>query len=265
VFPLVAALIGLFVAMADGLLSRAWRRAALCGLAALASGLGLGLVTSIVGELLYTVGTSWVARLGEGEGVSTAAFAGQMVARGLAWAASGVTMGLGQGIALRSRRLLVNGLLGGVVGALVGGMLFDPIDRLLDGAAWGRGAEASRAVGFAVIGLGAGLMIGVVELLARDAWLKMLAGPLAGKEFMLFRNPTVIGSSPKADVYLFKDAEVEPTHALLHVMGEGYEVESVAGPGRVLVNGVGVRRARLEPGDQLTIGKTVLAFAVKES
>ncbi|MGC3996282.1 MAG: RING finger protein [Anaeromyxobacter sp.] len=112
------------------------------------------------------------------------------------------------------------------------------------------GGDLSRAVGFTVIGLTTGLMIGVVELLARDAWLKMQAGPLAGKEFVLFKNPTTIGSSPKADIYLFKDAEVEPVHALIHVVGEGYELEDKGGAGRTVVNGRAVRRKRLEAGDR---------------
>jgi hypothetical protein len=265
VFPLVAAFVGLFVAAADGLLSRAYRRAALCGLVGLSSGLALGLIAAVAAELVYGLGTSLVDKLRAGDGAPAAAFVAQMVARGLAWAVAGTAMGLGQGIALRSKRLALNGLLGGVVGALVGGMLFDPISRLLHGDAFGAGAEVPRAVGFAVIGLVAGLMIGVVELLARDAWLKMLEGPLPGKEFMLFRNPTTIGSSPKADIYLFKDAEVEPTHAFVHALGEGYELESAAGAGRVLLNGHPLRRrSRLEPGDQIRIGKTVLSFAVKE-
>ncbi len=175
-------------------------------------------------------------------------------------------MGLGQGIALRSKRMVVNGLIGGVVGGLLGGMLFDPIDRLwhLHEEAYS-GAELSRAVGFLVIGLTTGLMIGVVELLARDAWLKMLIGPLAGKEFVLFKNPTVIGSSPKSDIYLFKDPDVEPAHALLHAMGDGYELEDRAGAGRTLVNGRPVRRTRLENGDQIRIGRTVLSFGLKET
>ena len=39
---------------------------------------------------------------------------------------AGMTMGLGQGVALRSGRLLLFGFLGGAVGGLLGGVLFDP-------------------------------------------------------------------------------------------------------------------------------------------
>lgn len=261
VFPIVAAFVGLFVAAADGMLSHAWRRGALCGLVGLSSGLALGLITSLLGQFVYSFGEHLIKDMRSESAASAVAFTAQMVVRGLSWAVTGAAMGLGQGIALRSKRLLLNGLLGGVVGALLGGMLFDPIDRLLHGDAFGAGGEVSRAVGFAVIGLIAGLMIGVVELLARDAWLKMLVGPLAGKEFMLFKSPTTLGSSPKSDIYLFKDAEVEPSHALIHVLGESYELEA---RGHTRLNGRPVNRVRLEPGDQIAIGKTVLSFGLKE-
>jgi hypothetical protein len=262
-FPIIAALVALFIAAADGVISRAWRRGALCAVVGLSSGLALGLLASAVGQLVYGLGTSWISGL-EGGRTTLFGFLSQMVVRGVAWAVTGTAMGLGQGIALRSRRMALNGLLGGVVGALLGGLLFDPVDRLIHPAELMAGAELSRAVGFTVIGLATGLMIGVVELLARDAWLKMLAGPLAGKEFVLFKNPTCIGSSPKADIYLFKDADVEPSHAFIHVLGEGYEVEDRNPTPRTFLNGRPVRRARLAQGDQLRIGKTVLAFSVKE-
>jgi hypothetical protein len=266
-FPVIAAFVGLFVAAADGLLSRAWRRAIVCALVGMACGLALGLVTSVVGTIVYNLGWKIVQAVDERGMESTAGFLAQMISRGVAWAIVGMAMGLGQGIALRSKRMVVNGLLGGLVGGLLGGLLFDPIAALLERHSDELmvGGDLSRAVGFAVIGLTTGLMIGVVELLARDAWLKMLVGPLAGKEFVLFKNPTVIGSSPKADIYLFKDPEVEPTHALLHTVGDGYEVEDRTGAGRVFHNGRPVRRARLENGDQLRIGRTVLSFGVKES
>jgi hypothetical protein len=263
VFPVIAAFVGLFVAAADGILSRAWRRAALSGLVGLASGLALGLVTSFLGELVYSAGRGFVESLADGED-SLPALLAQMATRSLAWAVTGMAMGLGQGIALRSRKLLVNGLLGGTMGALLGGLLFDPIDRLVPNGVGG-GAELSRAAGFVVIGLTTGLMIGVVELLAREAWLKMLTGPLAGKEFVLFKNPTVIGSSPKADVYLFKDPDVEPVHARVHQVAESYEVEDAAGTGQLFLNGRPVRRARLEAGDQVRLGKTILSFGHKET
>jgi predicted ABC-type sugar transport system permease subunit len=46
-----------------------------------------------------------------------------------AWAVAAIPAGIGQGIALRERKVGLNGLLGGVLGGLLGGLLFDPISR----------------------------------------------------------------------------------------------------------------------------------------
>jgi len=92
----------------------------------------------------------------------------------------------------------------------------------------------------------------------------MLAGPLAGKEFVLYKDPTSIGSSPKREIYLFKDPEVEPTHALIHRAGEGYEIEDQKSPSGTHVNGRKVSRQRLQNQDQIRVGQTVLLFTMKE-
>ncbi|MFC1612195.1 FHA domain-containing protein, partial [Myxococcota bacterium] len=268
VFPLIAGLVGLFIGAADGLLSRAYRRAGLCGLVGLGVGLGFGLIASLAGNLVYGVGVAFAQSLDTAPvgQMSTVAFVAQMVVRGIAWSLTGAAMGLGQGIALRSKKLLINGLLGGMVGALIGGLLFDPVDYLVHGGTLARGgAEASRAVGFVLIGASAGLMIGIVELIAREAWVKMLTGPLVGKEFVLYKNPTTIGSSPKADIYLFKDPDVEPTHALVHTVGESYEIEDKKSAAGTFVDGHRASRRRLTNGCQIRIGKTVLSFSVKET
>jgi len=266
IFPLVAGFIGLAVGAADGLLSRALHRSAVCGLVGLAAGLGIGLVASVFAQVLYSLGQRGIDVLSDdGARPSVVAFLAQMATRGIAWSLAGAAMGLGQGIALRSRRLLVNGLLGGLVGGLLGGLLFDPIGYVFEGESLAATANLSRAIGCVTIGMVTGLMIGIVELLAREAWVKLLTGPLTGKEFILHRTQTVIGSSPKADIYLFKDSEVEPTHALIHTLGEGYEIEDKKTGAGTYVNGERVSRRRLASGDQIRIGKTVFSFSLKES
>ena len=186
-----------------------------------------------------------------------------MMGRSAAWAVESISAGLGQGIALRERKVIYNGLVGAVLGGLLGGFLFDPISFIFvtaDGK-----ATVSRAVGFVVIGLLVGLFIGLVEGWTKTAWLLMRAGPLAGKQFVLHRDTTILGSAPKADVYLFKDDAIEPRHALIYNRGGRFEIEDCNTPDGTYVNGIPVKRQLLANGDKIVLGKTVLEFALKET
>ena len=129
-----------------------------------------------------------------------------------------------------------------------------------DGQASTAGPSASRAIGCFV-----GLFVGLVEGWTKTAWLLMQKGPLAGKQFILFRDTTVLGSSPKADVYLFKDDAIEPRHALITNRGGRFEIEDCNTPDGTYVNGIPITHAGLNDGDQIVLGKTVLEFSMKET
>jgi hypothetical protein len=259
-FPLVAGFIGLFVGAADGLICRLPRRALLCGGVGLLVGIVGGFVCSMAANVAYAPLSYLAMKSSEASSVlSPLGFVIQMFGRSLAWCLAGVAMGLGQGIALRSKRLLLYGLLGGVVGGLFGGLLFDPIDLILLGPDK-PGAHWSRLIGLAVIGAGVGAAIGIVELLARDAWLRMTQGPLTGKEFLLFKDTMNVGSSPRSDLYLFNDPSVAGNHAMIRAVGDECEIEARQISHPVLLNNQAVQRARLRHGDQVTIGRTSFVF-----
>ena len=260
-FPLVAGLIGLFIGAVDGIICRLPRRAFLCGGVGLLVGLLGGFVCHLAAEVAYMPLNSLALKQSEdtSSGLSTLGFVIQVFGRTLAWGMVGVAMGLGQGIALRSKRLLIYGLLGGVVGGLLGGMLFDPIDMIVLGpdkvsAHW------SRLIGLAVIGASVGAMIGIVELLARDTWLRMTQGPLTGKEFILFKDVMNIGASPRSDIYLFNDPQVADDHAVIRSVGDECEIEARQTTHPVLLNNASTRRARLRHGDTVAIGRTIFTF-----
>lgn len=260
-FPVVAAMVGLAIGSADGLVCRLWRRMLLAGIVGLVVGFLGGFLSQFLAGLVYTP-LNMLAMKQSGEGIANLTAMGffiQMCGRSLAWGMAGMAMGLGQGIALRSGRLLLYGFLGGAIGGLLGGLLFDPIDLILLGVDK-PSAHVSRLIGFAVIGATVGLMIGVVELLARDAWLHMVAGPLAGKEFLIFKDRLQVGSSPRSDIYLFNDADVAERHAVIRAAADQYEIEAADQFHPVLVNGRAVTRTRLRHGDQITLGRTVFAF-----
>src|SRR5262249_28066946 len=102
--------------------------------------------------------------------------------------------------------------------------------------------------------------VALLERLTREAWVRVRTGPLAGKSFILYRTPTIIGSAPTSDVYLFKDAAIDAHHASIHRVGQAYEIEDQDSREGTQVGGERVRRRRLASGDQITIGSTVLEF-----
>ncbi len=267
-FPTVTGFVGLFLGAAEGVMCRNLQRALICAAVGLGIGFGGGLVTLIPTSLFYAVMTSIAVGMIK-EPLKPRQMPGGlplliiMMGRGAAWAASSIPAGIGQGIALREKKVILNGLLGGVLGGLLGGLLFDPISIAFtpaDGQ-----ADLSRAVGFTMIGLMVGLFVGLVEQWTKSAWVLMRAGPLAGKQFIIHRNPTVLGSSPKADIYLFKDEAIEPQHALIHNYGGRFEIEDCNTPDGTYVNGIPIHKQILKAGDQIVLGKTVLEFAIKES
>lgn len=266
IFSIVAGLVGLFLGAADGIVCRVPRRAIVCGIVGLLVGLVGGLVSNIIASIAYAPLSALALKQSASEtsALSTLGFGIQLLGRSLAWGLAGLAMGLGQGIALRSTRLLLYGLIGGVVGGLLGGLLFDPIDMILLGPDK-PSSHWSRLIGFAVIGLSVGGMIGVVELLARDAWLRMTQGPLTGKEFLIFKDVMNIGASPRSDIYLFNDPLVAENHAVIRAIGDTCEIEARQTQQPILINNRSVTRARLRHGDSVTIGRTVFVFQQRKS
>jgi hypothetical protein len=243
------------------------RRAILCGVVGLGIGFGGGLIALFAAGIIFAVMSaiafSFWKNPQPGQMPTGLALLILMMGRGAAWAVASIPAGLGQGIALREKKVAVNGLLGGVLGGLIGGLLFDPINLIFtsaDGSAW-----LSRMIGFVCIGLMVGLFVGLVEGWTKTAWLLMQAGSLAGKQFVIYRDTTVLGSSPKAEIYLFKDEAIEPRHAVIYNRGGRFEIEDCNTRDGTYVNGVPIKRQFIQSGDKVILGKTVLEFQLKET
>lgn len=271
-FPVIGMMIGGTIAAMEGIVTRNPGRALRQGFVTMAISFGLCLVGGFLGGIMYNLGHV-VMRLAFGmqednPDLRGGAFFGQMVTRGLAWSAAGLCIGISQGLAAKSKKVMANGIVGGLVGGLLGGLVFDPVDRLLQGDAWlsperTQEAHVSRCIGISLVGLLVGFFLGLVENLAKDAWLYMKAGPLRGKQFILYNDPTVVGSSPKCHVYIFKDPAVEPRHATLSVYGGRHQLKDLGTPAGVAVNGRKVKSHVLASGDRIQIGETVLEYGQK--
>ena len=192
-FAIGGMVIATFLSVADAVIGRNFREAVINGSVGLCLGMIGGIIVGLFIDKLYQ-------RMGGGTG--EAGMTTQVFARSLAWGIVGLFLVAGPGIVMRSPKKLMIGLAGGFLGGLLGGGLFDLVVAAT-GTAW-----LSRLVTFVAIGAIAGLGTGLIENAAKTGWMRVVSGLIAGKQFILYKNPTVIGSSPQCEIYLFKDTQV---------------------------------------------------------
>jgi hypothetical protein len=270
-FPLTAALIAFALLFSEGITTRNWVRMTersllgsfLAALFATLAFLPAGLILLLAEYLLRRAFEAAPETLVTIRDLSVPTFVGIAACRSAAWACIGAAMGVGMNLVRSTRTQLRNSVIGGALGGALGGLFFDPIDRFF-GTSLFTSVATSRLVGLLAVGLSVGLFVALVERLARDAWLRVRTGPLAGKSFILYKTPTVVGASPQSDVYLYKDAEIDPSHASVHQVGTAYEIEDMGTRMGTSVGGNKVRRRRLVSGDQIVIGSTVLDFEERQ-
>ena len=214
-----------------------------------AAGLAGGVVVSLFAQRLYN-------DLAAGAGAGDAVDPRRVLAYAVKWGVLGLFVTIGPGLVMRNGKKLLIGLLGGLVGGVVGGLAYDPIYAASN-------ASVSRLVALVLIGVVAGAFTGLIEHAARTGWLRVTAGLIAGKQFILYRNPTFIGSGPECPIYLFKDPAVGRRHAAIYAVPGGFEVENLPIGSDTRVNGRPVARARLRNGDELQIGTTRFRFQEK--
>jgi hypothetical protein len=247
--------IGAAIGSAEGLVSVVWQKALrgmAIGLVIGGAGGGFG---GFMGQALY-------APLGGGRITTPAAT--QVLLRALAWGIVGLFVGLGEGASMMASRKIVNGLVGGAVGGFVGGLLFDPIgaavQHWLHGRDAGDAGAVSRLIAMVVMGACTGAAIGLVEQLRKEAWLRIVYGPLAGKEFILYKPVTLIGSAPGMDIPLVKDPHVAPKHCSIEVVGATHAVRDLGSGAGTIVAGRSVTQQALRSGDVIQIGTTGLQY-----
>lgn len=175
------------------------------------------------------------------------------IPRALAILAAGAAVGLGLGLASGAKKRAVNGLIGGAVGGFVGGLAFSFVAT----------GPAARAVTLTITGVAVAAGIALVEQARKDLWLEIVTGGMAGKQFIIYHDRTLIGSSPHCGVTLIKDPGIAPEHAELLRTPRGTVIRQ-AGQQPVVVNGRPVSEHQLADGDQVQVGSTVVRFATKE-
>lgn len=269
-FGPVAGSIGFFIGCAYGIANHNWKQTVYCSFIGLGVGLLATILTTVLADIIYGLCLSVAAAFAqdnpapEGEyPLRGMAFFLLICGRGIGWSIISMGAGFGMGTALKSKKLLFNGVVGGMLGGLLGGFLFDPITRIAYNPE-AIEAALSRGIGISCVGLFVGFFTGLIENASKEAWFLMQKGPLTGKQFILFKNITVIGSSPKCEIYLFKDPAIAPRHATITKSGNKYIIKDEDTEHGVFVNGRKVETAMLQANDVVTIGETVLKYSEKQ-
>jgi hypothetical protein len=251
-FPAFVMLIGLGFALAESIVEHSGRKALIRGILAVVLGIILGFVFNIIAQRVYEIGLRALYNSGS---QLTGSNPLHWIVRGIAWSVFGVTGGLVYGIAGQSPKKCLYGVLGGAIGAAVGGSVFDPIWLLTHAGA------PSRCLGLIIMGASTGAAIGLVESALKDRWLFVSSGPLAGKQFILYKPQTRIGRDQSNDIYLFKDTSIQSQHAVIELRG-GRAVLTAAGPS--FVSGQPVTQRTLQNGDLIQIGRYNFSYQEKQ-
>jgi hypothetical protein len=165
-------------------------------------------------------------------------------------------------------RKIVKGVLGGTLGGVVGGilslLLFAAGRKLLSGdpevanRLW-----SPSSWGFVALGACIGLLIGLAQVILKEAWLKVEAGLRKGREVLLAKPEITIGRAESCDIGLFGDPQIEKLHARIRREGDRYVlIDEGAG---TYVNDDPVHGSRvLRSGDAIRLGKCVLRFGERQ-
>ncbi len=193
-------------------------------------------------------------------------------ARMLAAAPMGLCLGAAIGGSSLTMKRTIQGGIGGLVGAAAAGAVFDLVGSMigptlahLDNQKIAEVGGPSRAIFALATGAMIGLFIGLVDRLARSAWLRLSLGRNEGKEWSIDAAQTFIGRSEGANVPLFGDPNVAPLHASIVKQGGGYVLLDGGSAIGTLLNGQRIQSAPLMSGSQIQIGGFVLQFLMKNS
>jgi hypothetical protein len=261
---MIGMFLGLMIAMGLGLVDAlwvlSWRQWGLVivrvTVAVLVGGVG-GLLGGIIGHLLYD-STQYAAFLIVG------------------WTIVGILCGVSVGsfdmmssiiskrnqVGARAKLLkcLVGGTVGGVIGAILCLYFRSSLTRLFEG----KGVNdlfSPTAMGFVALGACIGLLVGLAQVILKEAWVKVEAGFRAGRELILGKEKTSLGRAEGNDIALFGDSGVERLHANILQDGGRYFLEDNATPGGTFLNDQKVNgRTPLQSGDLIRMGKSVLRF-----
>ena len=242
----IALFVGLFLGIGEGIYYGSKGKAAKYALIGAVVSLVIGFISGYVAQWIY-------AEMLENDPEDFAA----ALVRGLGWAIMGLGIGLSVGLIKPEGKRVLFCSLGGLVGAFIGGFLFNYVCDIIPNDVVARGTA------IVIMGSLIGVGVGLLEQFAKAAWLKVIRGEFEGKEYLVFTGTTSIGNNGKNTIVLFKDKLVGPHHCDIRQEGNKYVLIDCGTPMGTIVNGQKTSRHVLRQGDAIAIGNSVLVFNMK--
>ena len=245
-FASIALMIGLALGIGEGVFYGSGKKAVIYALIGAGIALGIGLVSGYFAQWMYA---DMIQNTDEEVKLA--------FIRGLGWAILGLGVGVSAGLIKPNGKRILFCSLGGFVGGFTGGFLFDYVCK------WIPNDVVARGVAIAIMGLLIGLGVGLLEQVAKQAWLKVIRGAFEGKEYLVFDGVTSIGNNGSNTIVLFKDKLVGTHHCDIKLEGSTYVIYDCGTPMGTVVNGARTNRKALRTGDTIAIGNSVLVFNSK--
>jgi hypothetical protein len=164
---------------------------------------------------------------------------------------------------------MVKCIAGGSLGGILGGALYLGLQIVFEKLFSAKSLTelwSPLSWGFVALGMLIGLLVGLAQVILKEAWIKVEAGFRPGREMILAKSSTSIGRAEGTDIALFGDTGVEKLHAHILLEKGRYYLDQANGAGGTFVNDQPVKgRTALASGDLIRMGtKSVLRFYEKQ-
>src|SRR5579875_3677854 len=259
----VGGLPGMLLGTADGVVEGNSRKLLRGVVVGLIGGFLLGYIGMMFGNKLYNL-LGGSANMNSHAGL--AGFLHEVIARAFGWSLLGAGIGTGAGMATMHLKRIGRGALGG----FIGGFVFDlvavtaaPLEAPLKSGACYEAGGLSRIIGFTAIATCTGLLVGIVEELLKEAWVRVLVGRNEGRDFSLDKPINILGRDERCDIPLYGDPSVGIQHAAICKEDNRHVLVDAGTPPGTLVNGQPVPpggKVVLRDGDMIQIGMHRILF-----
>lgn len=242
----IALFVGLFLGIGEGVYYGSKEKALKYALIGAGISLVIGAISGYAAQWMYadmlTEDSTDVARA---------------VIRGIGWALMGLGIGVAAGLIKPDTKRIIFCTLGGLAGGFVGGFLFNYVCDIIPNDI------VARGVAIVIMGILIGVGVGLLEQVAKQAWLKVIRGEFEGKEYLVFDGITSIGNNGSNTIVLFKDKLVGSHHCDIKLESGRYTLTDCGTPMGTVVNGQRIQQHTLRQGDAIAVGNSVLVFNTK--